>query len=125
MRYLNAASAGNETFAISGGVPFGFGKGSIIIGYKTSTLAQSATLFPDNVKSMEYYVISNGQVVYNSEENYDIGSLYQPDGETDGIHTVNGTRKYVQALPSGNVSSYVVCSINYGDMLRSVHKDTP
>ena len=74
---------------------------------------------------MEYYVISNGQVVYNSEENYDIGSLYQPDGETDGIHTVNGTRKYVQALPSGNVSSYVVCSINYGDMLRSVHKDTP
>ena len=67
MRYLNAASAGNETFAISGGVPFGFGKGSIIIGYKTSTLAQSATLFPDNVKNMEYYVISNGQVVYNSE----------------------------------------------------------
>ena len=125
MRYLNAASAGNETFAISGGVPFGFGKGSIIIGYKTSTLAQSATLFPDNVKSMEYYVISNGQVVYNSEGNYDIGSLYQPDGETDGIHTVNGTRKYVQALPSGNASSYVVCSINYGDMLRSVHKDTP
>ena len=74
MRYLNAASAGNETFAISGGVPFGFGKGSIIIGYKTSTLAQSATLFPDNVKTWSIMSYPTDRLFYNSEGNYDIGS---------------------------------------------------
>lgn len=125
MRYLDSSSAGNETFAISGGVPFSFGNGSVIIGYKTSNLAQSVNLFPDNMKSMEYYVLSNGQVVYNSEDNYDINTLYQPNGQTDGTYIVNGIRKYVQALPSGNASSYIVCTINYSDMVLAVHKDTP
>lgn len=125
MQHLSSDTANNGTFAICGGVPFGFGSGSIIIGYQTGTLAQSANLFPDNIKSMEYYVISDGQVVYHSEGNYDISTLYRPEEQTEGIRTVNGQKKYVMAIPSGNASSYVVCTVDRSDMFRAMHKDTP
>ena len=74
---------------------------------------------------MEYYVISDGQVVYHSEGNYDISTLYRPEEQTEGIRTVNGKKKYVMAIPSGNASSYVVCTVDRSDMFRAMHKDTP
>ena len=118
-------SSFSNTFAICGGAPFGIENGSILIGYYTATLARSLDLLPANADSMEYYVVSDGSVLYHSGLNFDSTSLYLPDKERKENLWVNGKRKYVRALPSGYASSYVVCSVDYWDMQSAVHRDTP
>lgn len=125
MRTLPGSSAAEENFAISGGLPNELQTGSVIAGYKTTSLTVSKDLFPDSVHTMQYYIVSNEQIVYSSNGNYSADELFIPTKATKGVYVVNGIRKYLHAVSAGNATSYVVCMVDEVDMMAASYKDMP
>ena len=134
---FSSGSQQMESFAISGGLPFGMNGGSILIGYRTSSLEQASYLFPNHVTTMRYYIVSKGQVIFHSDRTLlhafdrsqdaddEITDIYIPDHAFEGVIQVNGHRQYVKAIQAGNNTSFVVCAVDNADLLRAMHRHTP
>lgn len=125
MKHVSNASYTNTTFSISGGAPYGSQNNCIFIGYKTASLGENVSLFPASVSSMQYYILSDDQIVYDSTGQYDISSLYLPSGNMSGIRSLQGERKYIKALEVTNSSSYIVCMMDFTDLLLFINHHTP
>lgn len=125
MKHVSNASYTNTTFSISGGAPYGSQNNCIFIGYKTASLGENVSLFPASVSSMQYYILSDDQIVYDSTGQYDISSLYLPSGNMSGIRSLQGERKYIKALKVTNSSSYIVCMMDFTDLLLFINHHTP
>ena len=114
-----------ETFAIAGGVPLNVGKGSVIIGYRTGTIAAASRLEPENADTVRYYILSRGQIVYHSGGVYDSNEVYKPTEAFEStVYALSG-QIYVMASVTGNASSWLVCQIDNGELLKIAHGRTP
>ncbi|MGI6107421.1 MAG: sensor histidine kinase [Lachnospiraceae bacterium] len=110
-------------FAIAGGIPSSYGEGTVLIGYRTSSFRGGQNLIPSFTETMQYYILSGDQVIYNSDETGSSG-LYFPSSEGSGVRETGSGRWYV-LVEGVNPSSYIVCAIDRGEMLREMHTYTP
>lgn len=120
-----AAPYGNVmTFAISGGLPANMGNGRIVVGYRLDSFHTADSYDMDHVASMRYYILANGQLIYDSFDKYDSDEVYPADSNQTGIVKYNGNRIYVKSGFSGTNTSLIVCSALWTDIFKAAHKDT-
>lgn len=105
-----------ETFAIAGNVPNTMGSGYILAGYRTSTLRKVCAGYAFLLDSMQYDLVSSGQVVFSSgEEN--VSRLTLQEVYHGIIRAEDGSRYYARSQTCGDNDTFLIYSARVSEIV--------
>ena len=122
---ITDATGSKQTFAICGNSPNGMGSGKLIVGYSLQHFEQESTVFISGLSSVDFCLLSENQLLFDSTGIYDTSHFYLPDAPCDSVVTMNGEKYYVKAVLCGNNSTFLTYSLSYRELLKAANRDTP
>lgn len=115
-----------ETYAICGGVPFNMGSGKIIAGYSISALDQICQSSKSPLKTLEFILTTNDQVLYHSEGVYSAEKFYLPKDPYTGLYTsTDDVSMYLHSEVCGTKTSMLRYQFSNWELFIYSHRNTP
>jgi sensor histidine kinase YesM len=112
-----------NTYAICGGAPSNILNGSIIAGYSISELEYICKNAGSTIESLNYMLLSNGEILFDSSGSYDKEHLYLPEGNITGRVIVpdSSEKLYVRSELIGKNNSLLSYTVSWPEMFRYSH----
>ncbi|MBQ6528385.1 MAG: histidine kinase [Clostridia bacterium] len=106
---LSSLGVPSATFALYGGIPRAMGRGTLMVGYQTSTLLSRLRIEEIPLSDSHFYLLDNGNVIFSSTGVTDSTTLFQPRDEKYGFVTSpDGKRLFAVAERCGSNTAYLV-----------------
>jgi sensor histidine kinase YesM len=119
MENISDGSTIMNTYAICGGAPSNILSGVIIAGYSTSELEYICKNAGSTLKSLNYTLLSNDEILFDSSGTYDKELLYLPkDTMTDIVNIPGGEKLYVHSDIIGKNGSVLSYTVSWHEMFR-------
>lgn len=126
MRTFSSPSSSLYTYAICGGIPSNIGKGKILAGYTTSSLYAICSNNSSKLKSLNYVLTNNNEILFDYSNRYENGQTYCAQEPFTGISTSqDGKKLYVNSETCGMNTSLLSYYISWWEILRYCHRSTP
>lgn len=113
----------HDTFAMCSSVPTTMGEGYILAGYSTSGLEHICDGYDFLLDSMQYDLISNGELVFSSSADSRPAVLMNQPYEGN-IAREDGARLFVRSSTCGDNASYLIFSALQREMSAYKHQNT-
>lgn len=114
------------TYGIGSSMPPGMGRGKLIAGYKITALEEMSKSHPIPIDSLNYLVISDNKVVFDSKMRYEHDDVFIPTQAMKGIsRDPNGNKIYVNSILSGSDTSLVYYTASWDEIFSYAHAYTP
>lgn len=112
-----------SSLAIAGGLPFGMGKGSIIVGFNLSKLNQ---LCSNNspAETLQFDIVTDGNHIFSSG-NLPVTVQDIPQPGQSRILTLSGHRYYLSTYLQPTNGATITYSLRWSELMRLSHKNTP
>ncbi len=124
MEKISDGSNDMNTYAICGGALPDILKGNIIAGYSTSELEDICNNTGSTLKSLNYILFSNNEILFDSSGTYDRELLYLPENEiTDRVNVPNGEKLYVKSDFIG-YSTILSYNVSWREIFHSASRYT-
>ena len=115
-----------KTFAVCSGIPPAMGGGKVLSGYSILPLEMICEHMEKPLKSLKYYLTSEGQLIFSSDGNYKEADHYLPTGNFHGkAGSLFSRPLFVHAQLTGSNSVVLSYQFSSLELFLYAHRNTP